>query len=625
MIVLGLYGVVKKVVKDAALPVIATFCSVVLLGVHPASANGLLALRHVLHNVDGSLLTRDYYTKLPEYSHLVVIELASLASRIGVPFGVFFGVGKIVALFGIWYGIWRIIGILARDKLVQCVAFTILYVILFLVWGSGLVGGNTLFYFGQSVIATMAFPLALWTFWACMKQRWGWAGLALGLTVMLHPLVGVNAGVFFMVVALVDIYQSRDWKVAKHTLQGLFISLLVAMPVVIRVLASQEAVSPYESARIVETLAIIRAPWHYLPSTWSIVKYTNAIVTLLTGLYFVQFLRVQSRIKHAITLYTLLIVALCVVCYLFTEVWPSATIMKFQFYRATVLVQLLLVIAIVVSVAKNFSLRKSALYAFFLGLGTTIFLPLLAPWVRKIRYRSVLLHSLVLQLAAFTLVGVVAFFLLGGGSMIFPEYFSGQIDVLYERWQWIVVIFLVLVLMRFVKKSLRTTLVMSVLLIVVLSVWSHRGEEYPVVTFSSQPVGHPLEEASAWIRDNTHPGDFFVIPPDLEGFSALSQRSATVEIKAIPFDNARLLEYRDALEYMAGSKITCANNVCTGSDVGSAWLKRLPAEIVQIAIEENAQYVLLHAQGASLREGTEELLGRPVYADSTVRIYRVQR
>ncbi len=207
-------------------------------------------------------------------------------------------------------------------------------------------GGNDLVY-TMLVPEMTAWSAALFGVLAFLRGRFAVAGLLTGLSALVQLLVGVHVTLVLAVAHLVGSSSpSRVREILVMCGTATLAAAPIALPILFQQLSGIGATSAGEPSEI-EILAHIRAPYHYLPSAFSIGSYVKFGAVLATGLasalVIKQRLHEDQRIR--VLLISLAVIAvLCITAWLLSEVYEVPLVVKLQLFKTTVVAKVVCIV-----------------------------------------------------------------------------------------------------------------------------------------------------------------------------------------------------------------------------------------------------------------------------------------
>ncbi|OGG00361.1 hypothetical protein A2Y99_02955 [Candidatus Gottesmanbacteria bacterium RBG_13_37_7] len=244
-----------------------------------------------------------------------------------------------------------------------------------------------------------------------------------------------------------------------------------------------------QQGNLIDIIVYMRAPNHYLPSSWPLQHYYWFLGMLLLFGYFLWKLYRENR---AIILYlfilTIIILLLCIIGYIGIDLFPIYFIIISQFYRLTLVICWMSLILISGSIYHRVFIQKS---------------------------------DRILLLIPFFLTNIKDFQ---------PS----------KTWMLSVIMLILLIFMvRFIPKYL-------FILILLISFSLHRYHNKLNITSF---IDHPTIETSLaqWVEAKTPENSLFLIPPDFQKFRLVAKHPIVVDWKAFPFQKSAILEWGERI------------------------------------------------------------------------------
>ncbi|HEY5565121.1 MAG TPA: DUF6798 domain-containing protein, partial [Rhodothermia bacterium] len=134
----------------------------------------------------------------------------------------------------------------------------------------------------------------------------------------------------------------------KNDFLALGVFLLAAMPAILPVAIQQLDALAVDKDLVFYILAPFRNPFHHMLSAFGQKAIVRFGVMLAAGVAAALYLHRRGRLNDGTRLFrfTTIAIVLCAITAIFTEVWPLLIVAKFQAYKLTVVVKLLLLIVI---------------------------------------------------------------------------------------------------------------------------------------------------------------------------------------------------------------------------------------------------------------------------------------
>jgi hypothetical protein len=293
-------------------------------GYYPAGGDAPIHLVFIYHYLDPTLFPGDsFIAALSHYHSFFWRGVATISSIVPPLLTVLF-----FHLFATWLQFIAII-LLAQQlygkTAVSVISSVFLIVFNFIPWGGALILSQQL---DHGVLTRALLLLALWCF---LRQKIIIAFLLLGMSFNIHPVMG-----FFMAAIFLFLIFSLPKQKIKEYLFGIGIALLVALPMIYRILSQLPLATLSQADRQVWLkLARIRLWWHLFPFLWS--KKVLALYIFLFLLWLVSLRLFPPRDRRSlisILLISAAVFAMCIVGLLGSELFPQAFILKLLLFRS---------------------------------------------------------------------------------------------------------------------------------------------------------------------------------------------------------------------------------------------------------------------------------------------------
>lgn len=206
-------------------------------------------------------------------------------------------------------------------------------------------GANDLFY-AVTIPHTLATVPAVLALTLSLRGRMTAAAAVAGLTTIFHELIGLEVGVLIVACAV-----WREGGPGRGSRRAAAAFALCAIPgLASTVLAQFTGSGPdvgMTGSAYIALVGGLRAPWHYLPSFWTLGTYAAFLLYLAAGIRALSGddgAALPAEGRRQARFYLAAIVALCVLGALGVEWLRNATILKLQFFRLTIFMKLLVAV-----------------------------------------------------------------------------------------------------------------------------------------------------------------------------------------------------------------------------------------------------------------------------------------
>jgi len=406
----------------------------------------------------------------------------------------------------------------------------------------------------------LVMPLLLACIWAGLRQRPILSATAAGLATLFHPLMGLETGAMMLAVMAYQQLAQRASRPGKAQWANFPMLLgggaILAGFAAIVLLPSSNAPAILQQ-QFIQIMAFFRHPHHYVPSTWDIWQYAQAVVFLVpVGFAWRLGYQTSAHLKQLTRPLLALCAILAVLClggYVFVELIPIRLWVIAQTFRLLYIVKWFgLVLAggwIGLAVENTFTLKKEPSKTDFSGLRLAILLASLvsqlsllaafgyemlgehkqAAWVRKP------LGSL----GALAVTGLLA-------VAIQPDLQVYFLVVFFE----IMALVLLYLRPRLAGAALNAAM-MCALLVPVF--WSSHILPMPQTALIERPIfslsdlsGEEIDLAN-WARLNTPKASVFLVNPSLGTFRITAERAIVVDFIAFPFQDQAMAEWQQRI------------------------------------------------------------------------------
>jgi hypothetical protein len=452
--------------------------------------------------------------------------------------------------------------------------------------------GNTLIFSTKSVPSTFAMGFAIWGIYFSLRQKWLTGYLFFGLGCLLQFLVGLLPGLMMVPVLVIESVRQRNFKTLI-----LAIALLAAMASIVYVpmlLTGTTSTHTIDNAEFVYIHAKVRNPHHILPSNWDFGNWFNFICFIIGGLLCIknaELLRKEDKVNFYVIVGTSIFALF--LNYIFVEVYPLAFIAKLQLARTVPFAQLIIFIAVCLTIdilyrEKRIAISLLLLVVLTLPFRGIIFLGL-SVWQTK-KYVFPKRYNILLWILA---VGTVIF------SLIYPV--TDSWEIMGDRIISIPVLFSILAFPFILEetslaKSIKQTLTHTLALITtatlvfgvagilpkpILNVFQTRVNINAVSSDDLSRLAVRFSQISS--RDS-----LVLIPPSVTSFQFFSERAIVVNFKNFPFTEKGIKEWQNRMEAVLGVPLN-PQMIWGGNDL---FIRRSSADLVKVARNYHADYIL---------------------------------
>jgi hypothetical protein len=452
--------------------------------------------------------------------------------------------------------------------------------------------GNTLIFSTKSVPSTFAMGFAIWGIYFSLRQKWLTGYLFFGLGCLLQFLVGLLPGLMMLPVLVIQSVKQRNFKTLI-----LAIALLAAMASIVYVpmlLTGTTSTRTIDNAEFVYIHAKVRNPHHILPSNWDLGNWFNFICFIIGGLLCIKnsdLLRKEDKVNFYVIVGTSIFALF--LNYIFVEVYPLAFIAKLQLARTVPFAQLIIFIAVSLTVDILYSEKKSAISLLLLVVLTLPFRGIiflgLSVWQTK-KYVFPKRYNILLGILA---VGTVIF------SLIYPV--TDSWEIMGDRIISIPVLFSILAfpfilqetsLATSIKQTLTHTLALITTATLVLGVAGILPK--PVLNVFQTRINinavssDDLSRLAMRFSQISSRDSLVLIPPSVTSFQFFSARAIVVNFKNFPFTEKGIKEWQNRMEAVLGVPLN-PQMIWGGNDL---FIRRSSADLVKVARNYHADYIL---------------------------------
>jgi hypothetical protein len=463
--------------------------------------------------------------------------------------------------------------------------------------------GNTLIFSTKSVPSTFAMGFAIWGIYFSLRQKWLTGYLFFGLGCLLQFLVGLLPGLMMLPILVIESVRQRNFKTLI-----LAIALLAAMASIVYVpmlLTGTTSTHTIDNAQFVYIHAKVRNPHHILPSNWDVGNWFNFICFIIGGLLCIkngELLRKEDKVNFSVIVGTSIFALF--LNYIFVEVYPLAFIAKLQLARTVPFAQLIIFIAICLTIdilyrEKRIAISLLLLVVLTLPFRGIIFLGL-SVWQAK-KYVFPKRYNILLWILA---VGTVIF------SLIYP--LTDSWEIMGDRIISIPVLFSILAfpfilektsLAKSIKQSLTHTLALITTATLVFGVAGILPK--PILNVFQTRINinalssDDLSRLAVRFSQISSRDSLVLIPPSVTSFQFFSQRAIVVNFKNFPFTEKGIKEWQNRMEAVLGVPLN-PQMIWGGNDL---FIRRSSADLVKVARNYHANYILTRTDWHPNMEG----------------------
>ncbi|WP_293331507.1 DUF6798 domain-containing protein [Microcoleus sp. CAWBG58] len=452
--------------------------------------------------------------------------------------------------------------------------------------------GNTLIFSTKTVPSTFAMGVAIWGIYFSLRQKWLTGYFFFGLACLLQFLVGLLPGLMMIPVLLIESVRERQFKTLIWA-----IALLAAMSSIVylpMLLTGTTGTPTMDNAEFVFIHAKVRNPHHILPSNWTVGNWLNFICFISGGLLCIKntdLLQKADKINFYIIVGTSIFALF--LNYIFVEVYPLALIAKLQLARTVPFAQLIIFIAVSLTVERLYTNKKIAVSLLLLSVLTlpfrgVIFLGL-SVWQSR-NYVFPKRYNILLWI--FTAVTLIF-------SLIYPA--TDSWEIIGNRLISIPILFSILALPFILEQTSISTaltqivthiLALATTAILVLGVGGILPK--PMLEVFQKRVNinvvpsDDLNRLALHFSQISNQDALILIPPSVTSFQFYSQRAIVVNFKNFPLTETGIKEWQNRMEAVLGVSLN-PQMIWGGNDLFS---RRSSEDLVKVAEKYHADYIL---------------------------------
>ncbi|MEG4271216.1 MULTISPECIES: DUF6798 domain-containing protein [unclassified Microcoleus] len=452
--------------------------------------------------------------------------------------------------------------------------------------------GNTLIFSTKSVPSTFAMGFAIWGIYFSLRQKWLTGYFFFGLGCLLQFLVGLLPGLMMVPVLVIQSVKQRKFKTLI-----LAIALLAAMASIVYVpmlLTGTTSTHTIDNADFVYIHAKVRNPHHILPSNWDVGNWFNFICFIIGGLLCIKnsdLLPKEDKINFSVIVGTSIFGLF--LNFVFVEVYPVAFIAKLQLARTVPFAQLIIFIAVALTVEQLYREKQIPISLLLLAVLTLPFRGILflglSVWQTKNYLFPKRYNILLWILAALTVIF----------SLIYP--LADSWEIIGDRIISIPIFFSILAFPFILEKtslatSIKQTVTHTLALITTATlVFGVAGIlPKPILNVFQTRVNinavprDDLSKLAVRFSQSSSPDSLVLIPPSVTSFQFFSERAIVVNFKNFPFTEKGIKEWQNRMEAVLGVPLN-PQMIWGGNDF---FIRRSSADLVKVAKNYHADYIL---------------------------------
>jgi len=452
--------------------------------------------------------------------------------------------------------------------------------------------GNTLIFSTKSVPSTFAMGLAIWGIYFSLRQKWLTGYLFFGLACLLQFLVGLLPGLMMIPVLLIESVRQRKFKTL--ILSIVLLAVMASIVYVPMLLTGTTSTQTIDNAEFVFIHAKVRNPHHILPSNWPIGNWLNFICFIIGGLLCIKNADLLGK-KDKSNFYVIVSTSIfaLVLNYVFVEVYPLAFIAKIQLARTVPFAQLIIFIAVSLTVEQLYRDKKIAIALLLLIVLTLPFRGIIFLGLSVWQTRNYVFSK---RYSSFLWVLTVATLIF---SLIYP--LTDSWEIIGDRTISIPIFFSILCLPFILEKTAVSTAIKQTTTHI-LALATTATLVLGIVGILPKPM---LDIFQTRININAVPSDdlsklalrfsqissqdaVVLIPPSVTSFQYFSQRAIVVNFKNFPLTEKGIKEWRNRMEAVLGVSLN-PQMIWGGNDIFS---RRSSDDLVKVARNYNADYIL---------------------------------
>lgn len=392
----------------------------------------------------------------------------------------------------------------------------------------------------------LSFSLSILALSFLIREKTVIFSLIAGLATLTHFLWGgLSFGVLWLAYVCVVLQQKTGIKKAILSFFTYLPFSLIALPIL---LGHTDSSARLSGSMIALILGYMRAPHHYLPFEWSIIRYIEFFLFFIIFIFIFRKTKIEKKNKIFITSIIAIIFVLFAAYTFFSEIVPLGLIIKMHFFRLApllVLVQYLFIgNYLFLCLSKYIKTWKVLIVAFLtISLLSNHLILLSAPiFLLFIRYEEKITltrKSAVYLLAAGLIAALV-------GLIVLNDYVLQKGDRILLFAFKLMVLIPLSVRLLFKQMPIGRLFLISLIISAALFVAAKPSLLY--FTYDAQTT-----QLYDFIRQETPQDAIFLIPPSLGSFRLGAERAIVVDYKAFPFEEERMLEWVERVQAVSNN------------------------------------------------------------------------
>lgn len=391
--------------------------------------------------------------------------------------------------------------------------FTALVTTIIILYGQKItLGGNDLI--GRDLDPPrMAFALVVMGIaWICLK-RYELAAFFFAASSYFQPLIGFEVPLVVYTALLFSIIfpniQQKNYNFRKifPVSRSFFLYIILIGISAINYLYTffNQNNSDIAISSLILIVSRIRSPFHYLPSAFPLSDYIGFILLLVFTFIFYRIYRknIESLNRYMILFTVLIILLLCIISFIFSEIIPYYPVIIMQLFRLTVIIYWLGAIIV------------------FGG-----FINLIENKIGLRKWQIIILTS-------------IPFLLSQPNVLLFPT--PSRIFFITGIFIWIMFI-----------SFYRNCNIKYYLLFFLIGLFSLLYRNYPLHITEEYLQSNSQIDIALWAKKNTSPDTVFLAPFDFYSFRLVARRAIIVDWLVLPFENKNILSWMERIKEISG-------------------------------------------------------------------------
>lgn len=452
-------------INNKLLILIFTIFSVFFINRYEFGVDYAVLLPFVKKIMKPELFPSDYFIEqLRHYPTLLWYIVGYLCKITHIKLEILLFIFYFISIYFFFLGFYLLSGLISNS---EEVAILSLFLLLFQKHSFALVETIPTSFYNR----TPVLPILLFSIYYFLKRNYYLSFLILGIGFLIHPM---SASYIFFILLIAVLFEVRE-KGIKRFLFSLLILLIISAPIIIFGITDHLKISFIPDKNWLEMLRL-RSSHHIFPFSWDKMLFIEGLFIFISLIISLKY-KVEKWIFKKIIIIISVILLLCMIGTIFTEIFPLTFVLLLQLFRSFIFLIYISIIMVCNFYFKSYSKERN--------------------YIEKI--------------ASLFLI----FLLIYNGKIWKLGYF---LIICFS-------IFLAILQFKIKENLLRYTILIFLIFVIILSLYS-------VIVKSKMDFWcKDYEDVQRWAKENTKINDVFIVPPHLCGFRIYSERSIYTDWK----------------------------------------------------------------------------------------------